>query len=61
MNPFPHFLDYDPLLHVVCGSIPAGDTVLKTVGVIISWGVLFVEIWLLVTYRKEWKTGGATG
>lgn len=33
----------------------AGDTVLKTVGVIISWGVLFVEIWLLVTYRKEWN------
>lgn len=33
----------------------AGDTVLKTVGVIIGWGVLFVEIWLLVTYRKEWN------
>lgn len=33
----------------------AGDTVLKTVGVIISWGVLFAEIWLLVTYRKEWN------
>lgn len=33
----------------------AGDTVLKTVGVIISWGVLFVEIWLLATYRKEWN------
>lgn len=33
----------------------AGDVVLKTVGVIISWGVLFVEIWLLVTYRKEWN------
>lgn len=33
----------------------AGDTVLKTVGVIIGWGVLFAEIWLLVTYRKEWN------
>lgn len=33
----------------------AGDTVLKTVCVIIGWGVLFVEIWLLVTYRKEWN------
>lgn len=31
------------------------DMVLKTVGVIISWGVLFVEIGLLVTYRKEWN------
>lgn len=33
----------------------AGDTVLKTVCVIIGWGVLFAEIWLLVTYRKEWN------
>lgn len=33
----------------------AGDTALKIVGVIISWGVLFVEIWLLVTYRKGWN------
>lgn len=33
----------------------AGDVALKIVGVIISWGVLFVEIWLLVTYRKGWN------
>lgn len=33
----------------------AGDAALKIVGVIISWGVLFVEIWLLVTYRKGWN------
>lgn len=33
----------------------AGDTVLKTVCVIIGWGVLFAEIWLLATYRKEWN------
>lgn len=34
----------------------AGDTVLKTVGVIINWGLFFVEIWLVVTYRKEWNS-----